>query len=154
MWSCLAVSRGSESVRALCLHGHKHKQSHAHIPTRVKKYTETARWMARILWCGWLSVKISRSDSPGPSFHYHSSSLPDTYNPITFYRSAPAWARASPHRHKHIDPTSEPANSKGRHKKSRFTATQSIGKDVRKSSKQIRTSYISQILSWKITRGF
>ena len=66
-----------------------------------------------------LSVIILRSDSPDPSFHY-SSSLPDTYNPITFYRSALAWARASLHRQKHIDPTSEPANSKGRQKKSQI----------------------------------
>lgn len=73
-----------------------------------------------ILRCGWLSVKMSRSDSPGPSFHYHSFSLPDTYNPITFYSSAPAWASASLHRHKHIDPTSELANIKGRHNKSQI----------------------------------
>lgn len=51
---------------------------------------------------------------PWPSFHYHSSYLPDTYNPITFYSSAQA--RASLHRHKHIDPTSQPANHKGRRK--------------------------------------
>ncbi len=134
MWSCLAVSRGSECARALCLHGHKHMQSYAHIPTRVKKHTQAAHWMLCILWCGWLSVKISRSDSPGPSFHYGSSSPPDTYNPITFYRSASARARASPHRHKRIDPASEPANSKGRHKKSRFTAMQSIGAKVFKAN--------------------
>lgn len=36
----------------------------------------------------------------------------------------------------------------------RFTATQSIGKEVSTSSKQIWMSYISQILSSQITRGF
>ena len=49
-----------------------------------------------------------------PSFHYHPSPLPDTYNPISFYRSTPARAGASLHRHKHIDPKCEPANSEDR----------------------------------------
>lgn len=41
----------------------------------------------------WVSAEISRSDSSRASFHYWTSSLPDTHNPITLNRSAAAWAR-------------------------------------------------------------
>lgn len=85
----------------------------ARMEVKHEKTLNTHRWCES----SDVGVHISHPNSAGPSFHYCSTSLPDIYSPITFYRADPAWARASQHRHKHIDPTSEPENSQGRHKK-------------------------------------